>query len=94
MKDITIDPFFDDSDKSFDWEGTTMVDSIEQKIKIHGWEESDNTVLCIMRENTEQEKLYIYTDDIPFKKDIATYENDGAQIIVSVDSDGGIMTIK
>ena len=78
----------------FDWEGTTIVNSVEQTIRIYGWEESGSTILCIMRENTEEEKLYVYTDDGTFNFDIAIYENNGVQVDVSVDDDGGVMTIK
>ena len=88
--DIEIASYFDAGNNIFDWEGTTTVNSVEQSIRIYGWEESGSTVLCIMRENTEEEKLYVYSDDGTFNFDIAVYENNGVQ----VDVDGGVMTIK
>lgn len=94
INNITIVSYFNGSDNSFDWEGVTMVGLVEQKISIHGWEESGNTILCIMRENTEEEKLYIYADDGIFTYDIAVYEDTGSQVEVTVGDDGGVMTIK
>ncbi len=78
----------------FDWTGATLVSvGNNQEIRIHGWLDAGNyTVLCVMREQTENDKLYIFTDG--GAKDIVTYENVSGEVIVEPDFDGGTMEIQ
>jgi prepilin-type N-terminal cleavage/methylation domain-containing protein len=77
----------------FDWTGTTQVDGVDQEIRIHSWlDASNNTVLCVMRKQTENKKLYIFTN--PGLKDIATYENVSGEVNVTQGFYGGIMDVK
>ncbi|MDF1498095.1 MAG: type II secretion system protein [Patescibacteria group bacterium] len=92
--DIDISTYFDDVNDIFDWTGTTLVDGVSQEIRIHSWPDGSlNTVLCLIREQTEEQKLQIFTD--AGAKNIATYENVGAGIVnVNAEFDGGIMEIQ
>ncbi len=90
---INIASYFDDINNIFDWTGTTLVDGTEQKMRIHSWlDASDNSVLCIIREQTENDKLYIFTDT--GAKDIATYKNIAGEVVVELGFDGEIMEIQ
>lgn len=82
---IDIASYFNDNQDIFDWTGVTEVSAVNQEIRIHSWLEGDYTVLCIIREQTENDKLYIYTDGKD--KEIAIYENVAGDIEVSKDFD-------
>ncbi|MCK4592367.1 prepilin-type N-terminal cleavage/methylation domain-containing protein [Candidatus Parcubacteria bacterium] len=84
--DIDIASHLNDDQSIFDWTGTVVVDAVDQKMRIHSWlDASNHTVLCIIREQTENDKLYIYTD--AGTKDIATYENIDGEIEVTCEFD-------
>lgn len=85
------------ADKSvFDWYGTTMVDGAPQTLRIHGWlDGSNNTILCIIRDQTENDILNVYFIDGATTKKITTYENISGTVDVTPDAFyGGAMTIK
>lgn len=94
--DIDATSYFNVGKTEFDWSGTTVVNGVLQPMKIHSWlDGSGYTVLCVMRDATENEELNIYfTDGID--KDIATYEkNEGTGVInVAAGVYGGIMDIQ
>lgn len=93
--DIDIASCLNDDQNIFDWTGTTMVDTVDQEMRIHSWlDASNHTVLCIIREQTENNKLYIYTDSGLSEKDIATYKNVSGAINVAPGSYGGVMDIQ
>ena len=93
ITDIDIASYFDVVNNVFDWTGATLVDGVNQEIRIHSWlNGSNNTILCVTREQTETQKLYIFTDS--GAKDIATYENNGGVISVQADFFGGTMSIQ
>jgi len=93
ITDIDIASYFNAVDDVFDWTGTTLVDGVNQEIRIHSWlGGGGNTILCVMREQTETQKLYIFTDS--GAKDIATYENNSGVISVQADFHGGTMSIQ
>ena len=84
--DIDIASHLNDDQSIFDWTGTVVVDAVNQKMRIHSWlDASSHTVLCIIREQTENDKLYIYTD--AGTKDIATYENIDGEVEVTCEFD-------
>ena len=83
-------------DKSeFDWSGET-VSGFSQTLRIHGWlDAGNNTVLCIIRDQTESDTLNIYFVDGGITKKITTYVNTGGIVEVTPDlTYGGAMTIK
>jgi prepilin-type N-terminal cleavage/methylation domain-containing protein len=85
ITNIDIASYFDDVNNIFDWTGTTSVGGADQEMRIHSWLDGDYTVLCIIREQTENDKLYIYTD--AGAKDIAIYENIAGEIKVTCEFD-------
>lgn len=90
--DIDIASYFDVANDVFDWTGITLVDGVNQEIRIHSWLDGNgHTVLCVMREQTETQELNIFTDD---PKNIATYKNNGGVISVQADFHGGAMSIQ
>ncbi len=93
ITDIEIASYFDSANDVFDWTGTTLVDGVNQEIRIHSWLDGNgHTVLCVKREQTETKKLYIFTDS--GAKDIAIYENNSGVISVQADFFGGTMSIQ
>jgi prepilin-type N-terminal cleavage/methylation domain-containing protein len=93
INNINIASYLNVSRTVFDWTGTTLVNGVNQKMRIHGWLDTNNyTVLCVIREQTENDKLYIFTN--PGAKDIATYENVSGAVNVSSGFYGGIMNIQ
>jgi len=92
--DIDIATYFDGANDIFDWTGTILVDGVSQEIRIHSWPDGSlNTVLCVMREQTEEQELQIFTD--AGAKNIATYKNVGTGVVnVNAEFDGGIMEIQ
>lgn len=91
---VGLASYFNVDKSKLDWEGTTVVGSVNQKIRIHSWlDGSLNTVLCVMRDGTEYEKLNIYFDG--YLKRIATYENVSGAVVVTKNADVlGTMEIK
>lgn len=94
--DIDTASYFNVGKTAFDWSGTTVVNAVSQTMRIHSWLDGlGNTVLCVMRDQTENEKLDIYfTDGID--KDIGTYTKNDATGVVNVSSGayGGTMSIQ
>lgn len=91
--DIDIASYLSADESVFDWTGTTLVDGVDQEMRIHSWlDASGHSVLCIIKEQTENDKLYIFTD--AGAKDIAIYENIPGEVDVTPDFDGGIMEIQ
>ncbi len=83
---VSLAPYFNADKSKLDWEGTTVVGSVNQKIRIHSWlDGSLNTVLCVMRGGTEYEKLNIYFDG--YLKEIATYENVSGAVVATKKAD-------
>lgn len=73
INNINIASYFNGATNKFDWTGSTLVDGVNQEIRIHSWidDVTGNTVLCVIREQTEENLLHIYTDAAA--RDIATY---------------------
>lgn len=91
--DINIDSYLNEDRDMLDWTGT--VGTVNQTMRVHSWlDGSNNTILCIIREQTENDKLYIYTDSGLAKKDIATYENVSGTVNVTSEFYGGTMDIQ
>ena len=93
-EDINIADYLSDDQSVFDWTGSVTVNSVDQEMRIHSWLAGTFTVLCVIRDQTEEEKLLIYTDSGLPKKDIVIYENVGGAVSVSADTHGGTMDIK
>lgn len=95
-KDIDVASNFNIGKTEFNWSGSTIVNGVTQPIKIHSWlDGSNNTVLCVMRDQTENEKLNIYfTDGV--SKDVGTYTmNDiTGEVSVTAGVYGGTMEIQ
>ncbi|MCK5084993.1 MAG: prepilin-type N-terminal cleavage/methylation domain-containing protein [Candidatus Pacebacteria bacterium] len=91
--DIDIASYLSAGESVFDWVGETAVSGFDQEIRIQSWlDASDHSVLCIIREQTENDKLYIFTD--AGAKDIATYEEIAGEVVVELGFDGGVMEIQ
>ena len=83
--DIDAAEYFNVDKSEFDWYGTTNVDGFDQSLRIHGWlDASDNTVLCVIRDQTEEYVLDIYFNDGATEKKITTYtaEADGTVSVI------------
>ena len=74
--DIDTTAYFNGSE--FDWSGTFTVDGSDQTLRIHGWLDGGDTILCIIRDQTESNVLEVFFVDGVTKK-ITTYtaEADG-----------------
>lgn len=94
IENINIASHLNNDETVFDWTGTVTVQSVDQEIRIHSWLNGGSTVLCIIREQTEDEKLYIYTDSGLNRKDIAVYENVSGVSSVVAGANGGTMYIQ
>ena len=94
VNDIDATTYFNTDKSEFDWSGETIIGS-SQTAKIHGWlDGSNNTILCVILDQTESDTLNIYFVDGATKK-ITAYENDGGIINVTPDLFyGGAMDIK
>lgn len=92
---IVTASYFNPDKSAFDWQGATAVSGVDQKIRIHSWILGGNSVICVMRDQTENEKLNIYFRDGIDKK-IATYAKDDASgaVNVSAEAYGGTMAIQ
>lgn len=85
-KDVTLASYFNADKSKLDWNGTTTVGSVDQELRIHSWlDASNNTVLCVMREETEYEQLDIYFNG--YLKEIATYKNVSGEVTVTKNAD-------
>lgn len=87
--------YFNVGQTVFDWSGITFVNSVSQPIRIHSWLVGGNSVLCVMRDQTENEKLKIsFTDGIT--KEIGTYTiNDvTGEVSVTTGAYGGTIDIQ
>ena len=72
--DIDTASYFNSDKSVFDWYGTTEVDGSDQTLRVHGWTDSFNeTVLCVIRDQTEGNILNIYFIDGGTPKKITTY---------------------
>lgn len=93
---IDATAYFDAGESVFDWYGTTIVNGAPQALRIHSWLDDDNkTILCIIRDQTENDVLNIYLVDGAVTKKITTYENNGGTVDVTPDAFyGGAVTIK
>lgn len=89
-KGIDTAAYFDPGTGVFDWEGTINESGINQKISIRGWKDpiTNNTILCVIRHNNENNKLMIYFTNSG-EKHIATYENAAGVISVVAGTHGG-----
>ncbi len=86
--------YFNADKSEFSWEGATNVNGTDQNIKIHSWLNAGNTILCVIRDQTENEKMHIYFNDGTEKR-IATYDRNGAAVDVTPDATyGGDMDIQ
>lgn len=76
-----IASYFNATQSMFDWTGTTLVKvGVSQKIRIHSWVDGlDNTILCVMRDQTETDTLKISFNAAV----IATYTNNSGTITVT-----------
>ena len=88
---IDIASYFDVANDIFDWTGIIPVDGVNQEIRIHSWLDG-HTVLCVTREQTETQKLKIFTG--PGVKNIATYIKNGGGATVQKGFDVGTMSIQ
>ncbi len=71
---IDMASYFNSDKTVFDWYGTTEVDGSDQTLRVHGWlDEFDETVLCVIRDQTESNILDIYFIDGGIPKKITTY---------------------
>lgn len=89
-------PYFNGDKTIFDWEGATTVSGAAQNLRIHSWlDGSNNTVLCVMRDQTESQKLNIYFVD-GIAKEIAAYVKnaDGTVTVTPNAIYGGTMEIQ
>jgi len=93
-EDIDVASHLNGDQTVFDWTGTVTVQSVGQEIRIHSWLDGGFTVLCIIREQTETDKLFIYTDSGLAKKDIAIYEDVSGVVNVLADTHGGTIDIQ
>lgn len=96
--DIDTALYFNGDKTSFSWQGTTAVDGVGQKIRVHTTAlDLVSALLCIMRDRTENTKSVAvsFIDGGTVKK-IATYtENAGGTVTITPDSFyGGAMQIQ
>ena len=85
VNDIDVTVYFNADKSEFDWSGETIIGS-SQTAKIHGWlDGSNNTILCVILDQTESDTLNIYFVD-GATKGITTYKNNGGVIEVEPDS--------
>lgn len=96
--DIDTALYFNGDKTSFSWQGTTAVDGVGQKIRVHTTAlDLVSALLCIMRDRTENTKSVAvsFIDGGTVKK-IATYtENAGGTVTITPDSFyGGVMQIQ
>ncbi len=98
VNNVDTGSYFNMDKTSFDWQGVTLVDSVNQKIRVHTLSlDSVSTLLCIMRDRTENTKsVTVYFVDGGTVKKIATYtENADGTATVTPDSFyGGTMEIQ
>jgi hypothetical protein len=96
INSIDTASYFNVGKTVFSWSGTTTVSGVQQTIKIHSWlDGSSNTVLCVMRDATENEKLNIsFIDGIA--KAVGTYTKNDVTGEVSVTAGvyGGTMSLQ
>jgi len=71
INDIDTAAYFNGSE--FDWFGTTDVDGSNQSLRVHGWLDGGTTILCIIRDQTEEHILNVYFYDGATEKKITTY---------------------
>ncbi len=64
----------------FDWEETIDEAGIYQKLRIHSWIDpiTNHTILCVLRDQTEEDKLYISIIGSGCNGIVASYTNAGA----------------
>ena len=85
INDIDTAAYFNGSE--FDWYGTTTVDGTDQLLRIRSWLGGANTILCIIRDQTEEHTLNVYFYDGVTEKKITTYTaGAGGTVNVSPDS--------
>lgn len=88
-KSIDTAEFFNADQTVFSWEEKTINEGgINQEFTIVSWLEGGSTVLDVIRYNTEANKLKIYFNK-GGEKHIATYENTGSAVTVTVGVYGG-----
>jgi hypothetical protein len=84
--DIDATAYFNADKSEFDWYGTTNVDGSDQSLRIHSWLNGGNTILCIIRDQTEEYALDVYFVDGGTTKKITTYKNNEGIISVTPNS--------
>lgn len=93
-RDIDTALYFNADKSEFDWSGE-IISGSSQTLRAHGWLEGINTVLCVVRDQTETDTLNIYFIDGGTEKKITTYANVGGTVNVTPDLIyGGVMTVK
>lgn len=93
-KQIDAAAYFNVGQTEFHWEGTINESGINQKITVNSWlDGSNNTVLDIIRHNTEDDKLKVYFNKAG-EKHVATYTNTAGVITLVAGPDGGTVTIQ
>ncbi len=74
INDIDMASYFNSDKSVFDWYGTTEVDGSDQTLRVHGWLDGFNeTMLCVIRDQTEDNILDIYFIDGGTPKLTTTY---------------------
>ncbi len=94
--DIDAASYFNVGNTEFDWSGATLVNGVSQPMRIHSWlDGSGYTVLCVMRDQTENEKLRIsFIDGINKEIGIYTLDDATGEVSVSAGVYGGTMDIQ
>jgi len=79
-KSIDAAGYFNAGNTEFHWQNTINESGINQKISIDSWLDASNyAVLCVIRHNTENDRLEIYFDT----EKIATYTNSSGVITIT-----------
>lgn len=73
INDINATKYFNADKSEFDWYGMTSVDGSDQALRIHSWLDGDDTILCIIRDQTEEHTLNVYFNNGVIEKKITTY---------------------
>jgi len=89
ITDIDTTDYFNLGKTKFDWNGTINTDGIDQTLRIHSWLDGTTSILCVMREQSENDELKISFFIGASEKHIATYENNSGSIDIMLGASGG-----
>lgn len=92
-KQIGAAPYFNAEKTQFDWRGTINESGINQELAVRSWKDGVNSVICVTRYSTENDKLKIYFYKAG-EKHIATYENTGSAVTATAGADGGTLDMQ